>query len=73
MPTLLWEPPPALVQRAVMTRFMRERGFDEYDALWRWSVDDLEGFWSAIWEFFGVEGSYDRVLGSRAMPGADVP
>jgi acetoacetyl-CoA synthetase len=71
MPTLLWEPPPALVERAVMTRFMRERGFDEYDALWRWSVDDLEGFWSAIWEFFGVEGTYDRVLGSRAMPGAE--
>jgi acetoacetyl-CoA synthetase len=71
MPTLLWEPPPALVERAVMTRFMRERGFHEYDALWRWSVDDLEGFWSAIWEFFGVEGTYDRVLGSRAMPGAE--
>jgi acetoacetyl-CoA synthetase len=71
MPTLLWEPPSEVVERAVMTRFMRERGFDEYDALWRWSVDDLEGFWSAIWEFFGVEGRYDRVLGSRAMPGAE--
>ena len=71
MPTLLWEPPPDLVERAVMTRFMREHGCDDYDALWRWSVDDLEGFWGAIWEFFGVDGTYERVLGSQAMPGAE--
>jgi acetoacetyl-CoA synthetase len=71
MPTLLWEPPSALAERAVMTRFMREHGFDDYHALWRWSVDDLEGFWAAIWDFFGVDGRYDRVLGSQAMPGAE--
>jgi acetoacetyl-CoA synthetase len=71
MPTLLWEPPPELVERAVMTRFMREHGYDDYDALWRWSVDDLEGFWGAVWEFFGVEGGYERALGSPAMPGAE--
>ncbi len=70
MPTLLWEPGAELVERAVMTRFMRERGFADYDALWRWSVKDLDGFWAAIWEFFGVDGSYDRVLASREMPGA---
>ena len=71
MPTLLWEPPPELVERAVMTRFLREHGFDDYEALWRWSVGDLDAFWGAVWEFFGVEGTYDRVLGSRAMPGAE--
>lgn len=43
-----------------------------YDALWRWSVEDLEGFWAAIWAFFDVQadGRFERVLGSRAMPGA---
>ena len=71
MPTLLWEPPPALVERAVMTRFMHDRGIDDYHELWKWSVDDLEGFWGAVWEFFGVDGGYDRVLGSREMPGAE--
>jgi acetoacetyl-CoA synthetase len=70
MPTLLWEPPETLVERAVMTRYMRERGFGAYDELWRWSVQDLEGFWGSIWDFFGVEGGYERVLASRAMPGA---
>ncbi len=70
MPTLLWEPPAELVERAVMTRYMRERGFEDYAALWRWSVQDIEGFWASIWDFFGVEGGYERVLASRDMPGA---
>ncbi len=71
MPTLLWEPPAEMVERAVMTRFMRERGHGSYDELWRWSVTDLEGFWGAIWDFFGVQGTYDRVLASDRMPGAE--
>jgi acetoacetyl-CoA synthetase len=32
----------------------RKLHFDDYAALWRWSVDDLDAFWSSIWEFFGV-------------------
>jgi len=70
MPTLLWEPPAEMVERAVMTRYMRERGFDGYHDLWRWSVEDVEGFWASIWDFFGVEGGYERVLAGREMPGA---
>jgi acetoacetyl-CoA synthetase len=61
-----------------MTAFMRwleaERGlsFADYDALWRWSVDDLDGFWRAIWDFCGVraDGDPSPVLASREMPGA---
>ena len=70
MPTLLWEPPAEMVERAVMTRYMREHGHTGYDELWRWSVDDLEGFWASIWTFFGVQGAYERVLASAGMPGA---
>jgi len=77
-PEKLWEPSAELSERSRMTEYMRwlaaERGlrFDDYHDLWRWSVDDLEGFWSSIWDFFGVQadGGYDRVLGSRSMPGA---
>ena len=38
----------------------------------RWSVDDLAGFWSSIWEFFEVKAHapYATVLASDAMPGA---
>ncbi len=53
----------------------RERRLDlaDYDALWRWSVTDLEGFWSSLWDFFEVRAHtpYERVLGSREMPGAE--
>ena len=77
-PEKLWEPPAGLVERARMTEYMRwlaaERGveLDGYDDLWRWSVTDLEGFWSSIWDFFEVraDGGYDRVLSSHEMPGA---
>jgi acetoacetyl-CoA synthetase len=75
---LLWEPPAELVERARLTEYMRwleaERGlrFDGYEELWRWSVDDLEGFWGSIWDFFNVQadGDRSRVLASRGMPGA---
>jgi acetoacetyl-CoA synthetase len=75
---LLWEPSAELVERSRLVEFMRwlerERGldFDGYGGLWQWSVDDLEAFWSAIWEFFEVEADGDPspVLASREMPGA---
>jgi acetoacetyl-CoA synthetase len=72
MPTKLWEPPQDLVENALMTRYMRwlDRGFETYDELWRFSVDDLEAFWASIWEFFEVDSSYDEVLAKREMPGA---
>ena len=43
-----------------------------YQALWRWSIEDQEAFWSAAWDWFGIVGERgDRVLidGDR-MPGA---
>jgi acetoacetyl-CoA synthetase len=77
-PELLWEPSAELVERSRLTEFMRwleaERGlaFGDYDALWQWSVDDLDGFWAALWDFFEVQADGDRstVLASREMPGA---
>jgi acetoacetyl-CoA synthetase len=78
-PEKLWEPPAELVERSRLREFMRwlqaERGlcFATYDELWQWSVDDLEAFWSAIWDFFGVQadGEAERALGRREMPGAE--
>jgi acetoacetyl-CoA synthetase len=75
---LVWEPSAELAERSRLRAFMRwlsrERGlaFDGYHELWQWSVDDLDGFWSAIWEFFDVQADGDpsSVLASREMPGA---
>jgi acetoacetyl-CoA synthetase len=76
---LLWEPSAELVERSRLRGFMgwleRERGLSlaDYGELWQWSVDDLDGFWSAIWEFFEVQADGDPqpVLASREMPGAE--
>lgn len=47
--------------------------FSDYAELWRWSSTDLAGFWSAVWEFYGLDAvtDYDEVLGRASMPGAD--
>ena len=73
MGTKLWEPPRELVERATMTCYMRwlDKGFETYDELWRFSVEELDAFWASIWEFFEVDASYERVLGERGMPGAE--
>ncbi len=46
--------------------------FDDYQALWRWSVSDLAGFWSSIWDHFAIESPtpYRSVLAEAKMPGA---
>jgi acetoacetyl-CoA synthetase len=69
-PPVLWTPPDSLLQRATLGAYRRERGFDTYGALWRWSVSDLDGFWASIWDRFGVGERGDTVLVSREMPGA---
>ena len=76
---LLWRPTDEEIERATLTRFGRwlgdERGlrFDSYEAMWRWSVDDLDAFWTALVEFFDVQFSSPprAVLGRREMPGAE--
>jgi len=76
---LLWTPSAAWVADANITAFTSwlaaERGlrFDGYHSLWRWSVEDLPGFWQAVWDYSGIDASAppERVLGRRAMPGAD--
>jgi acetoacetyl-CoA synthetase len=68
-----------MVERARLTAYQRwlasERGveFDGYEALWRWSVQDLDGFWRSIWDYFDVRSPRppDVVLADRSMPGAE--
>ena len=38
---LLWSPTADLVERSAMAEYLRERGLEDYDALWAWSVSDL--------------------------------
>ena len=66
----LWRPHRDQITNSNLTRFQRwlhdERGLDlnDHRALYDWSVRDLDGFWGAIADFFGVRfhTAAERVL-----------
>ncbi len=74
----VWTPSKEFGERSRMADFMRwlerNRGlrFDGYEALHAWSVQEVEAFWGAVWDYFGVRASrpYGKVLDRRVMPGA---
>jgi acetoacetyl-CoA synthetase len=78
-PVPLWSPTPERIAGANVTAFAawleRTRGlqFSGYDELWQWSVDELDAFWAAIWQYYDVQadGTPEPVLAGRAMPGAE--
>jgi acetoacetyl-CoA synthetase len=71
-------PTQAQIEAAQIPRYLswlertRGRSFSDYEALWRWSVTDPEGFWGSLWDYFGIISgdSPGRVLESASMPGA---
>ncbi len=75
---VLWRASPQVVESLRITTYRRwleaEYGlhFDDYQGLWRWSVDELETFWESVWRFFGLRSTtpYRAVLESPSMPGA---
>jgi acetoacetyl-CoA synthetase len=75
---LVWAPPADVLSSSRVGQFMqwvctnRDVDLATHSDLWSWSVDDLEGFWGAIWEYFNVTASvpYTQVLATREMPGA---
>lgn len=76
---LLWTPCAEQVQSSRLAHYQawlaqhQDIHADSYEELWRWSIDNLEGFWHSIWSYFEVtaDGSPHPVLGRRQMPGAE--
>ena len=72
----IWTPSAERAAGTNLARFARKHApadVADYDALWRWSVEQPERFWSAVWEFCKVRASRraDRVLtDADRMPGA---
>jgi acetoacetyl-CoA synthetase len=76
---ILWTPPADARATTRIGAFLdwlaEHRGleFEGYPDLWRWSVDDLAGFWSACTQWSDVRW-HDQpaaALARRAMPGAE--
>jgi acetoacetyl-CoA synthetase len=52
---ILWQATPERRDASNIAHFIdwleqRGRHFSGYDDLWKWSVSDLAGFWTAIWD-----------------------
>ncbi|BCJ37461.1 acetoacetyl-CoA synthetase [Actinocatenispora thailandica] len=81
---VLWRPPADVADRTRVgdyLRWLREhrgRDFAGYADLYDWSVTDLAGFWSSVWEYFdltpgvpaGPALTEDRMPGARWFPQA---
>lgn len=74
----LWQPSAERIARSNMTRYMRYvnarygKNFQDYDALYGWSVEAIGDFWASIWDFMEVRHSRgpDRVVDDPlTMPG----
>jgi acetoacetyl-CoA synthetase len=65
--------PPAQIRRyQEWLKIHHELSFESYEALWRWSVTDLESFWRSIWQFDQLESPtpFEAALVLERMPGA---
>ena len=74
----LWQPTRERIARANITDFTarvaRETGraFPDYKTLWRWSNDEREAFWRALWDYAAVVGERGErtLVDGHKMPGA---
>ena len=68
----IWAPDPDRPTSAAITRFAsRRHGRDhqDYGDLRAWSVEHVEEFWAAVWDFFDIaaDGDPSTVAGSLAQ------
>ena len=76
--TPLWQPSSQRIRQSNLNGFIQRvtaayPQVDDYDSLYRWSIERSDQFWSALWDFSGVVSTRrcDRVLTNpTAMPGA---
>jgi acetoacetyl-CoA synthetase len=50
----------------------RHLHFDDYPAMWQWSVTHLEDFWQSVWDYLDLQSPtpHSVVLERNVMPGA---
>ena len=65
----LWSPSQASIDAANMTHFIAQVNLNhglevsDYDALYQWSIDEKESFWSEVWDYCGIIGDKgERIL-----------
>ncbi|MGA8987219.1 acetoacetate--CoA ligase [Aeromicrobium sp.] len=72
MTDTLWSPPLDGSSRLEQFAADLDRGDDDYESLWRWSVAEPNEFWRAVWTAFDLpaDGDPTQALADDSMPGA---
>src|SRR3989441_8371764 len=68
---IAWYPAQRYLARSRLRHFAEAHGHSDFASLYRWSVDDLEGFWRAVDRDLGLvwRTPYERVFdSSRGIP-----
>ena len=74
----LWTPSADFAGDSNLNQYMRwlsetrNLDFSNYGDLWKWSVDNIDGFWESCLEYFEIQfdGNFEKVLWPDQMPGA---
>ena len=73
---LLWYPSDSFIAGSNLKHFeawlVAEKGlaFDDYEALWQWSTENVADFWACLWDYFEIiaHAPYSAVLSGTEMP-----
>ncbi len=76
IPPLLWQPSLAFRERTNLAHYLlwlqkeKKLPFEDYRALWSWSVEEPADFWESIWQYFQVRSyaPYTQALSNDPMP-----
>jgi acetyl-CoA synthetase len=61
---IAWTPTPDVIERAQLTRFMKQVGLETWDALYQFSISDVENFTEEVLKFLDIkfDPPYEKLL-----------
>src|SRR6188472_4474125 len=61
---IAWTPTPDVIERAQLTKFMRQVGVSTWDELYQFSIRDVERFTEEVLKFLDIkfDPPYDKLL-----------
>ncbi|MFY0605379.1 MAG: acetoacetate--CoA ligase [Cyclobacteriaceae bacterium] len=76
-PPINWQPSDEFKSESNLLKYQQwlkenyQLEFENYDELWKWSVDHYETFWSSLLSYFDIaySGKYEQVCTGDQMPG----
>jgi acetoacetyl-CoA synthetase len=70
---IMWEPSEDYKKETMMHAFAQKMGYDNYEDLWKWSVDQGDDFWAQLMDFLDIQytGSLSPTKHGDVMPNVE--